>query len=830
MTLHEAIELILQESGKSMTSRQIADVINERELYARRDGKLVSASQVTSRVNNYEKIFAKDLNKIKLLKDDIVSLKFQKYRNEISHSFNSKKYHSEGGRIQFLIQSLDDLEHESESDQNDFNISEPTAYYEGVAANNKLKIGYRLCNWFLSQDSNFRTIFTESFNSVLSGLRWFEKGHHKIMSDTSDSIHFMLKIAGDNPKATFTVHNKEIDKGGHNEDLFVGKINRHVEQLINNNYNNTQRVNSVLLTTGIIIPPFYRRLNNNISYAFESILPELNSLKPRFEKIILIVPAGVLSSSNKREVDARRKIIESGYLDTVILFPNNMIENSGVNLAMLIVDFEKQNSDIFFIDTSEILKDNIKAIVDAINNKTNIKDISNLVSSKVVNTNRFNLFPRQFVFNPEEIEVRRGYTQYSIKDLIEYSKSGGRFKSRNSLYSGGEYKLIRTSDITKDSLFFESKSTMLGVDHDELTNDSKNLIKDGIVVSGFNKKIKSAVLPSNETFALGQDVYWLYPNKKIVLAEFLVKEFSKEYVTKQVQYYSKGSTISRLYLKDLLTIQIQVPSLEEQKEIIFKEFRSKGKQIKNEDIKDEEFDFIKTLKHSLKQPAAGLGNDFSSLKSFLSKKISNSELLIDNESIVPVFESDTNEQIKMHTLSNTLDRMARAISDIDYILDQAVQVISISEPKKENIEFKTFLQNFISEYSEIAIKVTGIKVDILADKKQLRILIHNFINNAIKHGFKEKIQNPTIWLEIKPKDTLSIQLSIRNNGKKLPPEFTIEDFLAKGGSLKKDVGSGFGGFLIGQIIKKHNGKIALNTHNGFGILPHNVEFLITLPK
>src|SRR5699024_12810509 len=84
MTLHEAIEMILQETGRPMSSREIADVVNKRNLYTRRDGLSISASQIAARVGNYENLFRKQLGKIKLVNDDIVSLKLQKFKNEVS--------------------------------------------------------------------------------------------------------------------------------------------------------------------------------------------------------------------------------------------------------------------------------------------------------------------------------------------------------------------------------------------------------------------------------------------------------------------------------------------------------------------------------------------------------------------------------------------------------------------------------------------------------------------------------------------------------------------------------------------------------------------------
>ncbi|MDB9783179.1 winged helix-turn-helix domain-containing protein, partial [Winogradskyella sp.] len=216
MTLHEAIEMILQDTGKPMTAIHIAELINDKKLYSRRDGKPVSASQINSRVGNHVKIFIKESGKIKLLKDDKVSLALQKYKNEISNLLKSSNY-SLGGKIKVLTDVLEDLkpepepESESDNDIDNFEVSEPIASYGRDKNKDKLKIAFRLCNWYLQQDSNFRMVFNEQFVSVLSGMYWFKNGHHNLSTDIQDSNHFILKIVSDNPKATFQVNNKQFE-------------------------------------------------------------------------------------------------------------------------------------------------------------------------------------------------------------------------------------------------------------------------------------------------------------------------------------------------------------------------------------------------------------------------------------------------------------------------------------------------------------------------------------------------------------------------------------------------------------------------------------------
>jgi hypothetical protein len=67
MTLHEALAMLLRENGNEwMTARELADAVNERGLYRKKDGTRVEVNQVHARTNNYGAVFEKDGGRIRL--------------------------------------------------------------------------------------------------------------------------------------------------------------------------------------------------------------------------------------------------------------------------------------------------------------------------------------------------------------------------------------------------------------------------------------------------------------------------------------------------------------------------------------------------------------------------------------------------------------------------------------------------------------------------------------------------------------------------------------------------------------------------------------------
>jgi len=52
MTLHEAIQIVLREKGRVMTTQEIANELNQRKLYTKRDGSEITAFQIRGRTKN----------------------------------------------------------------------------------------------------------------------------------------------------------------------------------------------------------------------------------------------------------------------------------------------------------------------------------------------------------------------------------------------------------------------------------------------------------------------------------------------------------------------------------------------------------------------------------------------------------------------------------------------------------------------------------------------------------------------------------------------------------------------------------------------------------
>lgn len=67
LTLQDAMVVILQEGGnEGMRPQHLADLINERKLYTKRDDGPVGANQIQARVSNYDTMFVREDGLVRL--------------------------------------------------------------------------------------------------------------------------------------------------------------------------------------------------------------------------------------------------------------------------------------------------------------------------------------------------------------------------------------------------------------------------------------------------------------------------------------------------------------------------------------------------------------------------------------------------------------------------------------------------------------------------------------------------------------------------------------------------------------------------------------------
>jgi hypothetical protein len=95
-TMHEALAQILEEHGNRwMTVRELADEVNQRALYRKRDGTPVEPNQVHARTKNYTKLFDKDGSRVRL-RGSATDWDVVIFRDDDDGFFSWQDQHSDG--------------------------------------------------------------------------------------------------------------------------------------------------------------------------------------------------------------------------------------------------------------------------------------------------------------------------------------------------------------------------------------------------------------------------------------------------------------------------------------------------------------------------------------------------------------------------------------------------------------------------------------------------------------------------------------------------------------------------------------------------------------
>jgi signal transduction histidine kinase len=219
--------------------------------------------------------------------------------------------------------------------------------------------------------------------------------------------------------------------------------------------------------------------------------------------------------------------------------------------------------------------------------------------------------------------------------------------------------------------------------------------------------------------------------------------------------------------------------------------------IKQKKVSDVKTDFINNITHELKTPLTTLG---------ISTKILERKDIRDNE-------------VQFNSILNTISRQNNRLQSlIDQVMANSLGENEI-ELQKEKIDAESFLNTIVADfkiaYPKVAIE-THFKTketSLVLDKFHLTTAILNVLENAIKYGSSMII----IQTELVKNQ---FNLSIKDDGigiSKTKHSLLFDKFYrVEQGNLHNAKGLGLGLYYVNQIIKAHQGTIAVMSDLGKG--------------
>ena len=402
-------------------------------------------------------------------------------------------------------------------------------------------------------------------------------------------------------------------------------------EYLENRVNHKQKVDKIFLNLSLISQYYkknkeemttdYRnKIENNFKISNEilkdaslewlSYILLINQLKDDGKAISLVEDKILFNLENK---NIRKYFIENGYVESIVLLPNNLLIDHSISLALII--FSKRNEEIRFVNASDLGKNkkmengeqkNITIIsdddVDKILNLINNDDKKDRVFSKKIedfSKNNYSLSVIENIKNSKEIRY-----PVIFKDVIKNIMKGSQIKADviKNIKANNEtsYIYLSLSDINDGLIDFENIETYLEKIPE---NQEKFFVKNNsILLSKYENppyKFVVAQIPSDKKVIPSGNFFIIEVDEKKINPWYLVAFFSDPNGNEILkEAYTKSNTKSNkelytLSIKKLEKIIISVPPLEEQNKIT-EEYRETINEIK--EMKQKLIDKIKSSK------------------------------------------------------------------------------------------------------------------------------------------------------------------------------------------------------------------------------------------
>ena len=569
----------------------------------------------------------------------------------------------------------------------------------------------------------------------------------------------------------------------------------------------------------VSIPPFMMRLRDN-----EAALTGINHKVSSVEDVLLwrflnessyrtgviIVPAGIGFAMNYREL--RAALINSGCLDAVISLPAGIFFTTGINTLLLVLNKDKTNPLIRFIDGT-------KSFTKA--EKRTVLDFKNIFMKYVGDDNQttysatidevverdYSFMPTLYDFGKDQI-VPEGYKEYKFSEVFKVARMA-------MCTPDDKGYVLKSSDFSRNLL--EICNFKKEVESGITSSYRKAMEPVTLALSFLGEEMKIVKLDGKSTvFANSNQIPLSFvPSSPIDFNYAIVALLKNENFNKLADNY-KGLQLRRArdLAKYLDTIMLISPSSKDEQCRLFSEELNALKSEKAQFLKDElarlgTRETVSDLSHMMNTPFSNIGDLLG--------------VLLDEKM------SDTAKGwiVKLRDNFEYLKRLIKTVG-----ADFSIDACSI-----EDIEIRGFMNEYMQSWSNINHQffktelLSNLSIDKLCVKGNntlLRIALDCIFKNAQRHGFKNKYSDENIvsviLSEVNHQNRPFVCISIANNGEPFPESFTISDFIKRGKVAGDSGKTGLGGYHVYSIIKRLGGFLNL-TKDGNG----DVIFELLIP-
>ncbi len=172
------------------------------------------------------------------------------------------------------------------------------------------------------------------------------------------------------------------------------------------------------------------------------------------------------------------------------------------------------------------------------------------------------------VFLNEDDEIAQYNRSYEKKDLLNDVATVFRGKAITSKSEGGNIGVINISDITEMGINYDALDSF----EEEPRKVAKYILEEGdVLVTSRGTLVKVAVFHENgKPCVASSNINVIRTNKKILIGEYLKLFLESSVGNKIIKALQRGTTIVNINYQDLGTIEVPVPTMQKQCELVEK--------------------------------------------------------------------------------------------------------------------------------------------------------------------------------------------------------------------------------------------------------------------
>ena len=436
------------------------------------------------------------------------------------------------------------------------------------------------------------------------------------------------------------------------------------------------------------------------------------------------------------------------------------------------------------------------------------------------------LAARYFRENALKMKPQKAHYLKELRDIV-YIVSADNYVE--TYVPNPSFRIISERCLSEN--YLSANINMADVPSQSTTEVNFTRVNGGYFTYLYDKVLIGKILGREEDETVGisdEVIHFQIKDANVCSLDYVLKELTADYVQRQVSCFTSGLAMEdRLSVEDFLSIQIVIPSLKEQNDILVEESK-KGYDDKTRELADalEEFkEDMHMKKHAIGQTIFAVNNWMKLLK--LARKEGNG-VIRDND-IVGKKHTQTVSEI-FDNLEATIKRLKTQISTLDAGYEMTPTSIGVGSyimryiDSHPSAEFRFINQTALLSKVDMPVINDSDPNNITVSDKEfvlrkgddlytiqfpaeaLDIIFDNIIANACSHGFIGK--NKEYYIRFRAElDGKNISILISNNGAPLHRDLDSNHVFKYGNTTSNSLDGhyGIGGYQIWKLMKEHNG-------------------------